>query len=160
MTGNSVSDLHAAGWAWGVVLTSSDSHPDVPKDVVVERNTMERLNDGSEFDVFSGPDMGRDAAPFPGGAFGVDGEAEADEVTSLTRNNLLAPNGAESKDGDATLDATCNWWGDRSDPTHHDNPGGEGTWALERGTADIGFDPWLNSPAPSSSCIGGSGAGL
>lgn len=154
VTGNDVTDLHSAGWAWGVVLQTSGSHSGVPKDVVVEGNTMDRLNDGSEYDVFAGPNDGRDAAPYPGSAFGVDAGADAAEVTSFTRNNLLAPNGAESKDEDATLAAECNWWGDRSGPTNDDNPDGEGTWALERGSADIAFEPWLNSPAPSQACVG------
>lgn len=124
VTGNTLTDLHSAGWAWDVVLTSSESHPDVPQDVVVEGNTMDRLNDGTEYAVFEGGNAGRDQAPYPGSAFGLDGEASAAEVTSLTDNNLLAPNGAESKDDDNALDATCNWWGDDSGPTHDDNSTG------------------------------------
>lgn len=152
--GNTVTDLHAAGWAWGVVLTSSQSHPNVPKGVVVEANTMDRLNDGTRY-PWNGGNEGRDGpSPYPGSAFGVDGEATAHEVTSLANNNLLAPNGAESKDEDHALDATCNWWGDRSGPTHDDNSDGDGTWALERGGAEIDFEPWLNASAPSQTCRG------
>lgn len=154
VTGNTVTDLHAAGWAWGVVLTHSTSHEGVPQDVVVEGNTMEGLNDGTVY-AWTDESENRAGTPFPGSAFGVDGEAEADEVASLQGNNLLAPNGAESKDEGATLDATCNWWGDESGPVHEENPDGEGTWALERGDADIDFEPWLTATAPSRACGGG-----
>lgn len=154
VVGNRITDHHSAGWVWGVVLTGSASAPGHPKDVTVEDNHIEGLNDGSEFDVFSGANSGRDVAPFPGGAFGIDGGAEAGEAT-VEQNNLLAPNGAESKDQDDTLVAECNWWGDRSGPTDDGNPGGSGTWALERGSATIDYTPWLNAPAPSNACVGG-----
>lgn len=167
VAGNTVSDFHADGWTWGIVLTPSGNAQGVPTDAVVTNNTMDRLNDGSEFPVFTtGGNEGRGGAPFPGSAFGVDSTgggpasppdtAKADEVT-LKQNNLLAPNGAESKDESSTLDATCNWWGDPSGPFHaNKNPDGRGTWALERGGADIDFDPWLHGHAPSRTCgVGG-----
>lgn len=152
--GNRIIDHHSAGWVWGVVLTPSGSAPGVPMDVTVQYNHVDGLNDGSEYDVFAGPNDGRDAAPYPGSAFGIDGTADASKAT-VQQNNLLAPNGAESKDQDNTLVAECNWWGDRSGPTDDDNPDGEGTWALERGTAKIDYTPWLVAPAPSDRCTGG-----
>lgn len=151
---NRVVDHHSAGWVWGVVLTSSGSAPGLPTDITVERNHLAGLNDGSVYDVFTGGNGGRNAAPYPGSAFGIDGAADADGAT-VRRNDLLAPNGAESKDGDGVLDAECNWWGARSGPTHDDNPGGGGTWALERGGAGISYMPWLVAPAPSGACVGG-----
>lgn len=154
VTGNRILDHHSAGWVWGVVLTPSASAPGVPSDVTVERNHVEGLNDGSVYDVFLGANDGRDAAPFPGSAFGIDGDADATEAT-VRNNNLLAPNGAESKDPDGTLTAECNWWGDRSGPTDDGNPDGEGTWALERGSASVDYTPWLNAPSPSRACRGG-----
>lgn len=150
ITGNSVTDLHSSGWVWGVVLAGSGSADGYPKNVLVEDNTMDRLNDGSVYDVVEG----RDARPYPGSAFGIDGGGNADEAT-VRYNNLLAPNGAESKDADNTLVAECNWWGTRSGPTHDDNPDGDGTWAFERGDGTIDYTPWLNAPAPSRSCVGG-----
>lgn len=154
VTGNSVTDLHSSGWVWGVVLAGSGSAGDHPKNVRVEDNTMDRLNDGSVYDV----DEERDGVPYPGSAFGIDVGAEASEAT-VKYNNLLAPNGVESKDGDNTLVAECNWWGVKSGPTDEDNPDGDGTWALERGDATIDFTPWLNAPAPSRSCVGGNDRG-
>lgn len=159
VTGNSVTDLHSSGWVWGVVLTTSDSADGHPKNVLVQDNTMDRLNDGSVYDVFEGDNEGRGGGvPFPGSALGIGGGADAGEAT-VKYNNLLAPNGAESKDEGNTLVAECNWWGAKSGPTDEDNPDGTGTWALERGDATIDFTPWLNAPAPSKSCVGGKDRG-
>ena len=154
VTDNVVTDLHSAGWAWGVVLAGSGSAGGRPESVHVQDNTMERLNDGSEYDVVES----RDGVPYPGSAFGIDGGARADEAT-VKYNNLLAPNGVETKDDDSTLDAECNWWGAKSGPTHADNPDGEGTWAFERGAAEADYTPWLNAPSPSRSCTGGTDNG-
>lgn len=150
VAGNSITDLHSSGWVWGVVLAGSGSAEGYPKNVVVQKNTMERLNDGSVHNV----DEERDAVPYPGSAFGIDNGAKANEAT-VTYNNLLAPNGMESKDSENRLVAECNWWGAKSGPTDSKNPDGTGTWAFERGDATIAFTPWLNAPAPSRSCIGG-----
>jgi hypothetical protein len=158
VTGNHVVDHHSAGWAYGVVLTTSGSAPGSPSDVTVERNHLAGLNDGSVYDVFTGVNDGRGAAPYPGSAFGIDGNAEASGAT-VVRNSLLAPNGVESKDGDATLVAKCNWWGSKTGPTHDGNPDGEGTWALERNGATIEYTPWLVAPAPSNACTGGTEPG-
>lgn len=144
---NSVSDLHSAGWAWGVVLAGSGSSPNFPKNVSVTQNDISELNDGSV--SFPG-----DAPEFPGSSFGIDTGAKANEAT-VKYNNLLAPNGAESKDADSDLKAECNWWGDRSGPTHDGNSNGEGTEILERNGATIDYTPWLISPAPSKACNGG-----
>lgn len=154
VTGNSVTDLHSSGWVWGIVLAGSSSAGDHPKKVRVQDNTMDRLNDGSVYDV----DEERDTSPFPGSAFGIDTGAVASEAT-VKYNNLLAPNGAESKDQNNTLVAECNWWDAKSGPTNEDNPDGDGTWTLERGSAKIEFTPWLNAPAPSRSCVGGNDRG-
>lgn len=149
VTGNEVRNLHSA-FGFGVVLTRSSSASGVPQNVLVEENTLEGINDGSVFDVFAGPNGGRDSAPFPGSAFAM--EAEAGEAT-VRRNNLLAPNGAENKDDDPLV-AKCNWWGDRSGPTDDDNAAGTGTWTLER-DAEIEYTPWLNAASPSRACVGG-----
>lgn len=158
ITGNSVTDLHSPGWVWGVVLTGSSSTEGHPKKVLVEENTMDRLNDGSQFDVFEGDNEGRASAPYPGSAFGIDEGAGADKAT-VRYNNLAAPNGAESKDENNTLVMECNWWGAKSGPTNNDNSDGEGSWAVERGDATIDFTPWLTAPAPSRACVGGTGNG-
>lgn len=151
VTGNEVRDLHS-DFGFGVVLTTSSSADGVPKDVLVENNTLEGINDGTVFGVFSGSNSGRDAPPFPGSAVGI--EAEAEEAT-VRGNNLLAPNGVENKDEQDPLVAECNWWGDKSGPTDDGNHGGGGTWALERNNSEIEYTPWLNAPAPSNACVGG-----
>ncbi|MFD1687531.1 right-handed parallel beta-helix repeat-containing protein [Halobellus litoreus] len=155
---NEITDHHSIGWVWGIVLTSSGSASGVPTDITVEKNHISGLNDSSVYDVFASANDGRDAAPYPGSAFGIDDHADASEAT-VRQNNLLAPNGVESKDGDGTLVAECNWWDDRSGPTHDDNPDGEGIWALERGSATVDYTPWLIAPAPSNACVGGKGGG-
>ena len=154
VTGNQITDNHSAGWVYGIVLTGSGSASGHPTNVVVEENSMNGLNDGSEFDVFSGGNDGRDTAPYPGSAFGIDEGARADEAT-VRQNNLLAPNGAENKDEETALSAQCNWWGAKSGPTDDDNSDGTGSWALERGGATIESTPWLIAPAPSNACRGG-----
>jgi nitrous oxidase accessory protein NosD len=148
---NSVRDLHGA-FGFGVVITTSASADGTPKNVLVEENTLAGINDGSVFNVFRGPNDGRDAAPLPGSAVGL--EANAAEAT-VRYNNLLAPNGAESKDADRSLIAQCNWWGDRSGPTDDENPRGQGTWVLERNDAEIEYTPWLTAPSPLRFCFGG-----
>jgi len=155
---NRITDHRSVGWVYGVVLTPSGSAPGVPADVTVEANHLSGLNDGSVRDVFAGPNDGRNAAPYPGSAVGIDGTADATAAT-VRGNDLLAPNGAESKDQSGTLVAECNWWGDRSGPTHDGNPGGGGTRALERGTASIDYTPWLVASAPSRACRGGADGG-
>lgn len=157
ITGNQITDHHSAGWVWGIVLTTSENAEGVPQNVTVEENHIDGLNDGSVYDVFDGRDQGRGAAPFPGSAVGIDGDALA-SGTTVRGNNLLAPNGAENKDEENELVAECNWWGSRSGPTADDNSGGKGTWVLEHSNTDktdIRYTPWLNAPAPSQACIGG-----
>jgi parallel beta-helix repeat protein len=51
--------------------------------------------------------------------------------------------GAYNWDSTIKVNATENWWGDSSGPTHRDNPGGSG----DRVSNDIKFDPWLTTPA-------------
>ncbi len=48
-------------------------------------------------------------------------------------------------------DATCNWWGDASGPTHTTNSGGSGDAA----TDNVTFLPWLVTSDLDGSCIGG-----
>jgi parallel beta-helix repeat protein len=54
-----------------------------------------------------------------------------------------SPYGAINWDNTVKVNATENWWGDSSGPTHLDNPGGSG----DRVSNDIKFDPWLATPA-------------
>ncbi len=159
VTDNRITDHHSTGWVWGVVLTTSESADGVPQNVTVEENHIDALNDGSVYDVFDGPDRGRRSTPFPGSAFGIDGDANA-KGASLLRNDLLAPNGVESKDENHVLDAECNWWGARSGPTADDNPNGDGTWVLEHRNVEVQFSPWQIARSPSRACIGGKIPGL
>jgi len=48
------------------------------------------------------------------------------------------------------VNATCNWWGASSGPTHSSNPAGAG----DDVTGNVLFDPWLLGPAPEGPCGG------
>ncbi|MBU4450167.1 MAG: right-handed parallel beta-helix repeat-containing protein [Candidatus Marinimicrobia bacterium] len=50
--------------------------------------------------------------------------------------------------GTEEVDATCNWWGDFSGPTHSGNPDGTGDAVSD----NVDFNPWLLGPAPDAVC--------
>lgn len=50
---------------------------------------------------------------------------------------------------DATVDATCNWWGDVSGPSHLTNPLGTG----DAVSNEVDFDPWLLGAVPDAVCL-------
>ena len=54
-------------------------------------------------------------------------------------NNL----GVDNQGGSFVIDATNNWWGDNSGPTHSGNPGGSGQEVSDM----VDYDPWLTSGA-------------
>jgi len=170
VVGNRVTELHSAGWVFGIVATTSNSAAGVPTNVTVRENSLAELNDGSMYDVFDDPN----GVPFPGTGFGM--EADATEATLRANNFAQVPNGVENKD-DTVLDARCNWWGAASGPgtspvTAGVNPAqdadggddadGSGTWVLLRDPAGgVNFDPWLverydTGDDLSSTCSGGS----
>ena len=46
------------------------------------------------------------------------------------------------------LDATCNWWGHPSGPTHTTNPGGTG----DAVSNNVNYTPWLTASSPPCPC--------
>ncbi|OKY78518.1 MAG: Secreted protein with PKD repeat domain [Candidatus Methanohalarchaeum thermophilum] len=58
--GNTIKDIHSAGWTYGIVTSPSDNAEVQPKDVSVLRNNIEEINDGTEYNVFE--EVG---APYP-----------------------------------------------------------------------------------------------
>jgi hypothetical protein len=116
VVGNTVEEIYSAGWTWGVVLThtnTGDYDGVSPKSVSVEGNTVSNLNTaGSRFDPLGDPG----GAPFPGVAFGIDGNADADQASVEGNNFVRVPLGVQTKDPDHTLDVRNNWWGDASGP--------------------------------------------
>jgi len=46
------------------------------------------------------------------------------------------------KENPPSVDATENWWGDASGPTHADNPDGKGDEVSD----NVDYDPWLRAP--------------
>nr|WP_154019520.1 DUF1102 domain-containing protein [Halapricum salinum] len=155
--GNTVEDVYSAGWTWGIVSThtTTDGYGSVsPKSVAVEGNSIRRLNTaGSQFSPTTDPT----SAPYPGSAFGVDGNADADLVSVTNNNFVQVPIGAVTKDPDHTLDVTQNWWGDDTGPgTLVGNPvedASTGAVANGAGSAvsvqveggSFRFDPWSSS---------------
>jgi hypothetical protein len=53
------------------------------------------------------------------------------------------------------LDATYNWWGDNSGPTHASNPGGRGDPVSDH----VIFDPWTGKQGPPVSIVSATGTG-
>lgn len=160
--GNTVRDVHSAGWVYGVTLTHTGNDPQArsPENVTIEKNTLEKLNDGTRYNVFMNPN----AAPYPGAAVAIDdtenpsgpGGANADQATVRLNNFLSAPIGAQNKDQVHTLVADCNYWGHESGPSNAPNPANKGAEAV----GDVDFTPWslqkLGPGTPSSTtCTGG-----
>lgn len=150
VVGNTVESVHSAGWTYGVVTTHTGNAPGVsPTNTTVERNTIREVNDGSIYDVFDDPG----AAPYPGSAFGIDGDSLASEATANLNNFLETPIGAQNKDDAHTLDAECNYWGHASGP---EEAGGKGATVL----GDVEYTPWNTRQIgrgkhPGKSCVGG-----
>lgn len=162
VTGNTVRGVHSAGWVYGVTLTHTGNDPQArsPENVIVERNTLAELNDGSVHDVFDDPA----SAPYPGVAFAVDdtenpsgpGGADADQATVALNNFLNVPIGTSNKDRVHTLVAECNYWGHASGPSNAANDADRGASAV----GDVDYTPWSvrqigRGANPEKSCVGG-----
>lgn len=156
VVGNTVEAVHSAGWTYGVVTTHTGNAPGTsPSNTTVEGNTLREINDGSIYDVFDDPE----AAPYPGSAFAVDGNSDADEVRANGNNLLETPIGAQNKDESHTLDAECNYWGHASGPEEAENGNGRGTGVV----GDVDYTPWNTrmigrGEHPDNSCVGGENA--
>lgn len=170
VVGNTVADVHSAGWTYGVVTTDTGNAPGVsPANTRVERNTLEGINDGSVYDVFAD----RNAAPYPGSAFAIDGDSSAAEATVSLNNFLRTPIGAQNKDAAHTLQAECNYWDHATGP---DTGGGGNGSANGNGNAygngsatgvttlgEVDFTPWStrmigHGSNVENSCVSGSDA--
>lgn len=153
--GNTVEDVHSAGWTYGIVTTHTNNAPGIsPTDTVVESNTIEKVNDGTVYDVFDDPG----AAPYPGTAFAVDGDSLASEATANRNNFLQTPVGVLNVDGANTLDAECNYWDHATGPDADDNDG-KGASVV----GDVDFTPWSTrrigrGKNAKNSCVGGKNA--
>ena len=137
---NKVTDLHSAGWVWGIVTADSGSASGIPKNATVEGNHVSESNDGSEFDVFANPG----GAPYPGVAFGIDGNSHADGATVRFNDFISIPGGIQNRDGGSgrTLDAAGNWWGSESGPAESIDDGADERSAVF-GAGDTAHSPWL-----------------
>lgn len=153
VTGNTVENVHSAGWTYGIVSTPSSRDTVQPEEVLIEKNTIDAVGNGTIYDIFG------EGAPYPGTAIGLDTSggdpeanptADAGEVT-VTENNLLdIPVGVVNKDESSNLTATSNWWGDE------DGPGGDGPGDGAAVSSNVDFDPWLDGPFPDGEQTSGS----
>lgn len=74
------------------------------------------------------------------------------QFNSIASNtNYGVYNNSGSEVYGSELNATCNWWGDVSGPTHANNPGGGGDAVSD----NVKYLPWLVAVAPDGSCEGG-----
>ena len=63
----------------------------------------------------------------------------------VINNNKITGNtvyGVENTMTKSVVDATNNWWGDASGPSHSSNPNGKGDAVSD----NVDFDPWSTSP--------------
>jgi parallel beta-helix repeat protein len=77
--------------------------------------------------------------------------ANSSGIFEANGNNISGNNdGMDLDDDDVTVDATGNWWGDPSGPTHPNNPGGSGDNiedSANNSSGTVVFDPFLTSPS-------------
>ena len=81
-------------------------------------------------------------------SFNAVGVSAGDPGDLLLRDNSIAGNtdGLYWNSAAAPLDASDNWWGDASGPTHPGNPGAVGDTATETNPGPILYKPWLAAP--------------
>jgi hypothetical protein len=81
--------------------------------------------------------------PYCGVIVWGDGEGSGIHINcnEITGNGIY---GVESKRTTSNVDATQNWWGDVSGPTHSSNSGGNGDAVSD----NVDFDPWSFTPDP------------
>jgi hypothetical protein len=96
------------------------------------------------------------------GYYGIYFGTDADLMTNVAVHNSsitghTVGGGVKNRNAvdTAIVDATCNWWGDASGPTHADNPLGTGNAVSDY----VEFTPWLIGMAPGGLCIGGTPKG-
>jgi len=151
---NLIEDIHSAGWAFGVEITPtnvSDTLP--PMNVTVIKNTIRGINDGSIYDVWN-TSSGNPYfnAPYPGVCVIVEESylvsANASGI-EIHYNNFVDTSvhptypivGVVNKDTNHILNATLNWWDDKSGP--YDLYG------------SVETPPWTSNPLNESNTDGG-----
>ena len=130
---NTISNLAGGGWTHAIGLEG-----DTPG-VIVEDNSVTNV-------AAPGPD--RIAVWFEDNPSFATGQVHNNnlDVTALAFGIAVQPTLPVG-----SLNGTCNWWGSAMGPTAASNPGGNGSQVSPKVT----YKPWLISPAPGASCIGG-----
>jgi hypothetical protein len=141
---------------WGVYIRGySGSAPvlggSVSNSQIINNNTGVYLNGNVTGVSITNNDISNN-----GGPTGIDVTEGAAAGNEAHHNNIVGNGvGVNNADTDDDFNATCNWWGNASGPTHASNPGGTGD-AVSDGVI---FAPWLIGEAPDGQCLGGTPMG-
>lgn len=146
---------------WKGIHFEGESLPEFSKlDHTIIRYAAAGWDDDSQFREFAGINT-NNASPtitnsiLQRNRYGLKAEGSSNPVIN---NNDIFNNrefGVWNVDQTFTIDATNNWWGDDSGPTHASNPSGEG----DAVTDAVNFDPWIGSgssnPVPGDVSLNG-----
>jgi len=124
------------------------------QDVTIQNNYIYNNGlDGVQVDLI-GNYWNPDYEPGPGPHTCLDGSSNVEVHYNDIENNLgFGAQVIGTPTNGFILDATCNWWGYDSGPTHPSNPMGVGDTVSD----EVDFLPWLNLPFddPDTICGGG-----
>jgi hypothetical protein len=121
--------MEATDWAFGLVVTDSGNHDQVPTNVELTENEVTGVQSNPNSSNFG---------------VGIENEADASEITATNNTFTDVERLAENKDANHELDVTENWWGDANGPDTEENP-------LETSAASmidneaIAYTPWLDA---------------
>ncbi len=92
--------------------------------------------------------------PNAGISFDLDYVSSSAVGSLVNYNNIVGnTNWGVFNSGTGVLDATCNWWGHSSGPTHTSNP--NGCFGGDSVSDNVDYSPWLDALYPGGNCIGG-----
>ena len=108
IVGNTIEDIHSAGWAYGIEITPTNiDGVNPPKNITVTENMIQGINDGSVYSVWTNPFI----APYPGVCLIVDNltidstNVVSDASTIEVHYNNFINNGIDAYD-----ESTFNQW--------------------------------------------------
>jgi hypothetical protein len=134
---NTIANLTSGGWVHAIGLEG-----DTPG-VIVNGNDISNLNDTTPTAVPDSIAVWFESNPSFGSA-----QVHANNFNLTPASFGIAVHPALSG---GSVDGTCNWWNSPSGPTAASNPAGTGCLV----SPNVSYKPWLISPAPGGTCIGG-----
>ena len=136
------------------IQVHTDCGADIPN-VAITNNTVARFEHGVDLSNSACPNDSIIAAingnTLTNNAIGINADVDGPLTAVTANNNCIASNGtAGIHCGNQlnVIDATNNFWGHRTGPTHLDNPEGLGDrlWCSDDGS-EINYEPWLSEHA-------------